>query len=218
MNRTLIVPLLLVGLSCGCVVVDGSPGGERTTRTSQPGDFDQIVVDGAFHHVDVQVCGDCEPIVKVSGDDRQVEEVIVAVDDGVLELSRSRMAIFTDIKLEVLVRVPSLSRFINEGSSDATIAGVEAPEFTIVNSGSGDLVVEGETAVLSVVASGSGDVSGFDLSAREGDAVLSGSGDVQLCVAQSLRARLTGSGDLFYDCAPAQTDVEATGSGRVSLR
>lgn len=218
MKIRLMSMIAVAALSTACVYVDGSPGGDRTTRTSSPDDFDQVAINGGFDHVEIQVCGDCEPRVKISGDDRQVDEVIIAVDDGELGLDHRSRIVVTDIDLDAEIRVRNLRGVVNSGSADITITGIATEEFDLVNSGSGDVTLEGITGELDGTLSGSGGVSAYDLEASVVDLTLSGSGDAEVCAKQSIHARTTGSGDVFYDCDPDDTDFNSTGSGRISIR
>lgn len=210
--------LVVCAAQTACVVVDGSPGGERTTRTSEPDDFDRLAVTGGFKHVDVRVCGDCAPRVKITGDDRQVDDIIVVVNDGELELRHRNRLVVTDIDLEAVVRVPNLVALVQSGSADVSVTGIASEDFDLVSSGSGDVEIEGIADALDATSSGSGDIAAYDLEANRVDITLSGSGDAQVCARDSLRARTTGSGDVFYDCKPETTDFNATGSGSISIR
>ena len=216
--RPLVLMLLVAGcVFPACVIVDGD-GGRESTRVTNPSDeFDSLAVSGRFDHVEVEVC-DCQPTVKITGHERQVDNVTVLVDDGVLELDRDRQLIVTDIDLHVLVRAPKIATIVRSGSGDVRVTGVQTPTLEVVSEGSGNLDVSGQVEVLDIVKSGSGNVSAFDLVADTVEANGSGSGDIRVCARHRLRALLSGSGDLFYDCRPEDVDFDTTGSGRVSLR
>lgn len=212
-----VISILAVAIaSTACVGIDGS--GERATRTSEPGDFEGIALTGGFASVDVQVCGECEPRVKVTGDSRQLDDVIIMVDDGVLELRHRSRLVLTDIDLQAVIRVPTLSSISQSGSSDVVVTGVSIERFEATSSGSGDVSIEGSVDSFESISSGSGRIEAFNLESNVVDVTLSGSGDAEVCAKRELRARSTGSGNVFYDCNPEVTDFDATGSGRFSVR
>lgn len=212
-----------IAILAGCAlqtacIIDGSPGGEPATRTSQPADFERLLVTGGFDHVDVRVCGDCAPLVKVTGDDRHVDDVIINVSNSTLELRHRSQLVVTNIDLRVVLHVPDLVRLDQTGSADVSVRGIATERFHVVASGSGNIELEGIVAQLDATSDGSGDVTAYDLQASDVDVTLTGSGDARVCAASTLRAQTAGSGDVFYDCNPETTDFDATGSGRISIR
>ena len=48
------------------------------------------------------------------------------------------------------------------------------------------------------------------------EAVVSGSGDIQVTASQSLKARVSGSGDISYRGNPEKQDFKTSGSGDIS--
>lgn len=221
MNNRIVVALpffALLALQTACVVVDGSPGGDRATRTSDPGDFDGIAIATGFDSIEVDVCGDCDAEVRLSGDDRQIDDVTLEITNGTLEIDRKSTLVITDIDLQAKIRVPSLRQFVNTGSADTTISDVRAEVFELVSTGSGDTTVKGAVGVLDVVVTGSGEVSAYGLTADSVQVIASGSGDAEVCANERLEAQTTGSGNVFYDCSPEDMDSNSTGSGKVSVR
>ena len=71
---------------------------------------------------------------------------------------------------------------------------------------------------LTVSQMGSGDINGYGLKAVNVIATNMGSGDLLISVAESLQAKLMGSGDLTYNGNPAKVKVTANGSGEVYSR
>ena len=83
-------------------------------------------------------------------------------------------------------------------------------------SGSGDMDLAGSCGKLQVRVSGSGDVNAYELSAREVDAVVSGSADIKVTASEAIKARVSGSGDIHYRGNPEKIDSKTSGSGGVS--
>lgn len=221
MNRFCLVVLLAAVVPACVVVTDHGPSGgsgERITRSADLVDFDAIVVDRKVDFLEIEVCDDCQPSLAVTGDEVEVEDVSYEVSGGELTLSGPDRHVFTATDLNCTIRTPSLDRLVLNGSGDAEITGIRAETFEVISTGSGDAKLQGTVGVLDAIVDGSGDLEAFDVRAETADITASGSGDVLVCVSGLLRARLTGSGDLVYDCSPEQKDVSSLGSGKVSVR
>lgn len=224
MNQKMMLFLIAGTLvaSSGCVIVktDGAVGGsgERTTRDAQPDAFQQLAVERSFKFVDVEVCGDCEYAVEIQGDEAQVEDVTITSEGSTLRLRGPERLVITSTDLTATVTTPSLEKLVNSGKADLEVTGVQTEVFEIVSSGSGDVTIEGLVSVLDVVLSGSGELDALDLRADTVEVTSSGGGDASVCARDLLRGQLTGSGDLIYDCSPADTDVTTTGGGDLSIR
>ena len=104
------------------------------------------------------------------------------------------------------------------GSGDLEVDHMLAEKCTLSLAGSGDVEMEGSCVSLSVSIMGSGDVDAGGLKAVDGDIVISGSGNCVVKVANSLSAKLNGSGDLVYYGNPAKVNAVANGSGEIYRR
>ena len=101
------------------------------------------------------------------------------------------------------------------GSGDMVITGLSADDCKIAISGSGSIVAAGECEDLVVAISGSGDLDAKDLKANDCEAVVSGSGAAKVHVNGALKARISGSGDVYYVGRPSDIDSKVSGSGAV---
>lgn len=81
-------------------------------------------------------------------------------------------------------------------------------------SGSGDIRLEGVCDRFDLLISGSGDYHAFQLESNKGNIRISGSGNAEVNVANSLDVNISGSGSVYYLGNP-YLDVQITGSGRV---
>lgn len=206
----------VVAFGSGCIVV--SDGGERVSRSAELEAFDSLLVDRSFDFVEVEVCGDCQPDIVVQGSEAEVDDVRMVVVGGTLELEGARSPGWSRADLTARVRARSLDLVTSTSSADIEVRDIDTDVFELISSGSGDTTLAGRVGVLDVTSSGSGDLHAFELRADTVDATMSGSGDAEVCATGLLRGRLTGSGDLVYDCAPAQRDVSSAGSGDISIR
>lgn len=99
------------------------------------------------------------------------------------------------------------------GSGEVDVA-LEVDKLQSVISGSGKLTLEGQADLSVLNISGSGDFYGFNLDTNRTDVNVSGSGNAEVWVKNFLKARISGSGDIFYRGQP-EKDVAISGSGRV---
>lgn len=100
------------------------------------------------------------------------------------------------------------------GSGTIEAEGISEPSFKFAGLGSADASVAGKADELDLSLDGSGNFDGSRLQVSRAVAELSGSGDAQLAVSDTLRAELSGSGSIEYSGDP-QVTQRADGSGRV---
>ncbi|MFK7929702.1 MAG: DUF2807 domain-containing protein [Myxococcota bacterium] len=103
------------------------------------------------------------------------------------------------------------------GSGESILDGLAVCDLDVRTSGSGSVVLEGTAERIIARVSGSGAVGNEAMVVQTADVDVSGSGDVELTVTESLRARLSGSGDAIIHGNPADRDVNTTGSGDVEF-
>lgn len=202
------------------------------------GDYDAISVGGWF---DTELVQGEEGSVSLRGEENLLEYIVTEVKNGKLVVkvkqgynlqasSWSRGGILVTIPVEdiseismsgsgdlvgkTVLRSKDLSTQLS-GSGDMEIEA-EAQNMAVSVSGSGDLTVRGAAEYLSVQISGSGDIHGYDLQANHVDATVSGSANIQITARESLKARVSGSGDITYRGNPGKIDSKTSGSGDIS--
>lgn len=171
--------------------------------------------------------------VTVEGKENLVRllELDVQGDEWDIEFDRCVRNIGT---FDIYITLPELHRIIVEGSGDvfseSSFAGedldllvrgsgmidigVDAKFLDSHIDGSGSIYLEGTTEYHDIRINGSGDVLAFELTSRQADIEGNGSGDAQVTVTDYLKARLTGSGDVYYQGNP-ELNVTSSGSGSV---
>ena len=97
------------------------------------------------------------------------------------------------------------------GSGDIAIK-VSANRLESNISGSGSIHLSGSANSYDTTITGSGDVDAFELRARDSSVVITGSGNCRISVSDTLRAKITGSGDVLYKGHPANRPND-NGSG-----
>lgn len=171
--------------------------------------------------------------VKVEGYENMVNRLETDIRRGVWKIKTERC--IRDLgEMKIWITIPNINSLVVSGSGtiysentlsanklDLTISGsgeadlaLEVDKFNTIISGSGQLKVEGAADEVVLNISGSGDYAGFDLETNRSDVNVSGSGNAEVWVKNFLKARISGSGDIFYRGQP-EKDVAISGSGRV---
>ena len=79
--------------------------------------------------------------------------------------------------------------------------------------GSGNVTYEGNSEKITFSIAGSGDLHAFKLTANEVEVAISGSGDAEVFCTKSIKANVSGSGDIEYKGNPEFEDINVSGSG-----
>jgi hypothetical protein len=173
--------------------------------------------------------------IRIEGNERDVKDLVVKVDDGYLKLryddwkiKRSKLTIYIssreldkvsvsgsgDFKAEKAVSSEEMDISIS-GSGTVHFTGLESEEMDVRISGSGDAVLDkGKAEEMDVKISGSGKLIAERFEVSEFSVTISGSGICKITVVDELDARISGSGSVFYHGNP-QVNSTSSGSGKV---
>ena len=207
------------------------------TMERSTGDYDAIAVSGSF---DVELIAGAEGEVTVHAEENLQEYIITEVEHGTLVIKTEKGVNLSPSagNRDILVVVPveeiesvalsgsgdimgktvlKAARFKTamSGSGDIQLE-VESDEISASMSGSGDMNLSGDTGRFFVEISGSGDIEAFGLNAREVEANISGSADINVTAKDMIKARVSGSGNIRYRGNPAKIDSKTSGSGSIS--
>jgi hypothetical protein len=208
--------------------------GKVVTENRNVSDYDEISVAGSF---DVKLVSGQEGKLMIKAEENLLEYLITEVKDGDLKIKWKKGVSIRSNK-EVLVTVPfkSIEGVSLAGSGDVfTEDVIEADKFKVALSGSGDIKLRLKAIDVSSAVSGSGDIQlrgttnsfkcsiagsgdfhGYELTTKEADISIAGSGGVKVYVTEKLKGRIAGSGDIYYKGEPKIQDVKVSGSGSVS--
>lgn len=84
--------------------------------------------------------------------------------------------------------------------------------------GSGNINLEGTAVHFNTKITGSGDVKAYELQAEEVQIKITGSGSVKANVSKRIAAKITGSGNVYYQGNPKYVNSKTTGSGSIIKR
>ncbi|PIF00611.1 MAG: DUF2807 domain-containing protein [Maribacter sp.] len=231
---------LVVLLTISCSAQWGKKvkgNGNVATMERSTEEYDAIAVSGWFN---VDLVPGNEGDISLKGEENLLEYIVTEVKDGKLAIKvREGINLKPSTwKNGILITVPieDIDAISLSGSGDivgrTTIVGndlktslsgsgditldLETRSTYASMSGSGDIILSGATTDLKVSVSGSGDIKAYDLEAENVDASISGSADIKVTANKSLKARVSGSGDIHYRGNPEKVNTITLGSGDIT--
>lgn len=228
----------LISLSCSAQwgkTIKGN--GNNVTIERNTGDYDGVAVSGWF---DVDLVSGNEGEITLTGEENLLEYIITEVKDGKLVIKTEKGVNLKTSNwksgIHITVPVESISSVSMSGSGDivgktkiktdyfkTAMSGsgditldLDVQNISASMSGSGDITLSGDTTNFEATISGSGDIEAYDLEADNVDATISGSADIQVTANKSLKARVSGSGDISYKGNPEKVNTKTSGSGDIS--
>ena len=207
-----------------------------TTITKSTSDYDGIKCAGSFDYI---LVAGTEGKITLEGEENLLEYVIVEVKDNKLivktehhinlkpsnnktikitipfkDINSVSLAGSGDLWNEDVITATNLDVAL-AGSGDVVLK-IAATNTEGRVAGSGDLTLKGNTNKLEAKVAGSGDFHGFDLQSNHTEVAVAGSGDAEVVSNESLKARVSGSGDIEYRGNPKTEDSKVAGSGSIS--
>jgi Putative auto-transporter adhesin, head GIN domain len=209
-------------VTTGKIIIDGVSYGDANSRTIRGSgkQATEIRKVGEFRYLNVNAA------VEVHYRPSQIASIAVTGDDNLLQLVQLRNkadTLIIDVKngynsqqpLVVDVKSPALEGAVINGSGDAFFYDLDEREFSLELNGSSNLLAQGKAKQLSIMVNGSGDVNAKSLESERVGAAVRGSGDISLLANQSLKATISGSGDIYYRGSPADIEKAISGSGEL---
>jgi hypothetical protein len=214
-----LVVLVLCGLVIGVVAyasedgtIDGSGNPAAVTRAVTP--FSAVHLSGTSA---VRITVGPERSVVVHADDNLVERVTTEVDADVLSVS-TRGNFTASSPMYVDVSVGSLDAVTLSGTGAISVQGVDADALRVElpATGTGLVTVSGSAQRLTAQLGGTGDLQLADLQARDAQVTLTrtGTGRIEVHVTDTLRATLSGDGEILYSGSPKVIE-RVTGTGAI---
>lgn len=159
--------------------------------------------------------------VKVKGYASLLPYLKTVVNNGTLSVHYEDTRSVRNDNSEVFITMPVLAGLSSQGSGDIYVAGIfnNNSGFVAAISGSADIAVEeGSADHLNLQISGSGNFKSFGFTATTADITITGSGDAETGIAQQLKAKIRGSGNIYYKGDPVAVEIDINGSGKVMKR
>lgn len=230
--RNLLLFLFTSILFVSCDSITGE--GDIKKESRELGKFDEIKNSGS---IDVKIMVGDNYNVVVEDYENLLPHIVTEIENGVLDIHYENGINISRSNTTVFVTVPTLKKITTSGSSDTEISGVlkntgglefsvagsgsikgavDAPSVQLKISGSGEVNLKGSTQKMECKISGSGDFFGEDLKSEDCSITVSGSGNAKVFASVSLKAKVSGSGDITYGGNPAETKIDKSGSGTIS--
>lgn len=210
--------------------------GNITTITRTTSDYDGISCAGSFDYI---LVAGTEGKITIEGEENLLKYIVTEVKNNRLEIKTEKninLRPSSNNTIKITIPFKDIDNVSLAGSGDLTntdkitatdlkvdLAGSGDVILTVETNtvkgsiaGSGDLTLKGNTNNLEANIAGSGDFHGFDLQANNTDVSIAGSGDAKVVSNQSLKARVSGSGDIKYKGNPEKEDTKVAGSGSIS--
>ena len=210
--------------------------GNMITTTRSTSDYDGIACAGSFDYI---LIAGTEGKIILEGESNLLDYIVTEVKDNRLVIkTQNNINLKPSSNKTIKITIPfkDISSVSLAGSGDlwnedvitttnleVALAGsgdvvlnIQASNTEGKVAGSGDLTLKGNTNKLVAKVAGSGDFHGFDLQANHTDVAVAGSGDAEVVCNESLKARVSGSGDIEYRGNPKTEDTKVSGSGSIS--
>ena len=207
--------------------------GKIITETRSTSEYDEINVGGSF---DVVLVKGKEGSIKIEGEENIIPFIEIEVSRGSLQIKYKKNSyVNTTKKLTITVPITNIDKISLGGSGNISNVGIiKTNEFSAslggsgniklqidTNSmsvnigGSGNIEISGKTTEFNCSVAGSGNISAFNLNSEITNATIAGSGSVKTTVNKKIKAKVVGSGNIYYKGKPAEKDVKSVGSGEI---
>lgn len=154
--------------------------------------------------------------ITLKGDDKFNAKVLTEVAGNELIISyKDKNSIKIKDDAQVIVTLPSLSRFRMEGAGVARINNINSDDVEISYEGAGMLTAAGKVKNLRLKAQGVGMVDTKDLLTERADVSVEGIGSVSVHAKEKLSASVQGIGSLTYYGHPRNLSKSVDGIGSI---
>ncbi|OBY67189.1 hypothetical protein LPB301_03385 [Polaribacter reichenbachii] len=207
--------------------------GNVVTVNRTTSDYDEISVGGSF---DVILVEGEEGNIKIEGEENIIPYVETEVSGNTLKIKYEKnININTTKRLTVTVTYSDIDKVSLGGSGNISNQGtikasdlktslggsgnitlkIDADEVSANIGGSGNIKLEGTSNELTCSIAGSGSIKAYELSTDTLNATIAGSGSIRTTVKTKIKAKVVGSGSIYYKGNPKYVDSKSVGSGDV---
>ncbi|TYA56352.1 head GIN domain-containing protein [Formosa maritima] len=234
MKKLILIATVLLSTYSFAQKVKGN--GNMTIITRTTANYDAISCSG---FMDFELVKGTEGKIKIEGEENLLEYIVTEVKDNKLIVkTKDRASLKPSLNKGIRITIPfhdidevSLAgsgdlwnkeiiistdlEVSLSGSGDVTLI-LKVDTLKCDLTGSGDIKLKGSTNNLEATLTGSGDINATSLTSNHTDITVTGSGDANVVSNISLKARVTGSGDIKYSGNPEKEYTKVSGSGSIS--
>lgn len=207
-------------------------GNVVTVNRTTP-DYNGISVGGSF---DVLLIEGKEGSIKIEGEENIIPYIETEVSGNTLKIKyKKNTNISTTKRLTVTVTYQDIDMVSLGGSGNIKNNGtikandfktslggsgnitlkIDADEVNANIGGSGNIILEGISNDLTCSIAGSGSIKAYELQTETLNATIAGSGSIKTTVNNKIKAKVVGSGSIYYKGKPKYIDTKSAGSGDV---
>ncbi|MCX6205215.1 MAG: DUF2807 domain-containing protein [Bacteroidetes bacterium] len=209
--------------------------GQLKKETRSIGEFSKISSSGSW---DVMVAYGNTCSVQVEGDENLLPYIVTELEGNRISIhSKKNTNLKSHNKIVIYVVLNNLSaislsgsgnimgegKFSSDGPMQLSISGSgnikvafnSASAVSMSIAGSGNIQLSGKAEKAEVSISGSGNADCANLQVDHAVVRISGSGNVRIFANQSVKANISGSGNVYYKGAASDIEAHAAGSGKV---
>ncbi|MBS1738626.1 MAG: DUF2807 domain-containing protein [Bacteroidetes bacterium] len=199
--------------SCNKTKIEGS--GSVITEQRNVANFYSIKVNGSSK---VYVTQGLRYSVSAKAYENLLPIIETRVENGILIIGYKNNANVSNDNSEINITMPSLSSLELNGDGIISTIGSfnNINNFSVSLSGSGIINVNSATPTNYILnISGSGNINSFGVTSQNAVVNISGSGNASLSLTGSLKATISGSGNIYYKGDNINVTSNITGSGKV---
>lgn len=207
--------------------------GNIVTVKRSTDDYRGIAAGGSF---DVILVKGTEGNITIEGEENIIPYIETEINNGILKIkykkntnirTTKRLTVtipFTDIESVALGGSGNVTSndIIKSNNLNVSLGGsgninlkINSDDVNTNIGGSGNIDLKGNTEELKCAIAGSGSIRAYDLSTDEVSATIAGSGSIKITVKSKIKAKLVGSGSIYYRGNPKHIDSKSVGSGSI---
>ena len=187
---------------------------DNTTQTRVLAHFDRIRLTGPFDTEIVAGSGGTK--ITIGGSRDTIRHVTTAVRDDELIVEMPRTDALFAQKATLLITLPVLRGFVNQGAGSIRITGLTGGDVDISDAGAAALTAAGRAARMKISLDGTGKIDTTKVDARDVIADNNGVGSVYVRASDRLTLSVNGVGEIRYAGTAAHVESHVNGIGRIA--
>ena len=207
--------------------------GKIVTVTRTTSTYDGVAVGGSFNVILVK---GKEGKITIEGEENIIPYIKTEIEGDLLQIKfKKNTNINTTKRLTITVYFENIEKVSLAGSGNITSNEItKSNDFAVALGGSGNITLKvdtneinaniggsgnieliGKSNELTCSIAGSGSIKAYDLNTDTLNANIAGSGSVNSTVKTKIKAKIVGSGSVYYKGKPSNIDTKSVGSGSV---
>jgi len=200
-------------LVAGCRWIGIRGNGHVVTEQRTIQEFSEIHSSGVF---DIEWRAG-SPALSITTDENLLPYIESQISGNTLRL-RTREQLRPTHHIKVVASSPQRIGAKLSGAGDLNVPALAGGKFAVQSSGAADITLEGTVDELLADMSGACDLKARALQTRVAQISITGAGSAQVNAADTLRAAITGAGDVTYFGNPKKVEKHISGAGSIRHR